>query len=284
MMSDRIFKRFSVGVLTIWLLVFALLPALLVVCGSLLIQGEDNFFSWHLTIQNYVELFSADYLYVFLRSFYLAGLTVLFCLLLGYPFAYIVARMPAYLKPILMFLIILPFWTSSLIRIYSIIVIISAQGLLNRFLLWLGIIHQPLQLLFTQGAVLIGLVYSLLPFMILPLYANLEKFDWRLIDAARDLGANKFRVLAKIVIPITIPGIIAGIILVLLPAMTMFYIPDILGGAKSLLLGNLIKNQFIEARNWPFGSAISVMLTVIMGFLLLVYWRFTTPRSRKDLV
>jgi spermidine/putrescine transport system permease protein len=138
--------------------------------------------------------------------------------------------------------------------------------------------------MFTKTAVLLGLVYSLLPFMVLPLYANLDKFDWRLIDAARDLGANKWHIFIRVIIPITIPGIIAGIMLVLLPAMTMFYIPDILGGAKSLLLGNLIKNQFVEARNWPLGSVVSVMLTALMGLLLIIYWKLTTAKERCELL
>lgn len=284
MMNDRIFKYFSISSITFWLVLLGLLPILLVILGSFLTQGEVDFFTLHITLQNYIELLTTNYFFVFLRSFYLAGLTVIFCLLLGYPFAYMIAKLPDRIKPVLIFLLILPFWTSSLIRIYSIIIIIGAQGYINHFLLWLGVIHHPLQILFTKASVLIGLVYSLLPFMVLPLYSNLEKFDWRLIDAARDLGASRWRALTKIVIPITTPGIIAGIMLVLLPAMTMFYIPDILGGAKSLLLGNLIKNQFIEARNWPLGSAVSVMLTMLMGVLLFVYWKATSARQRRELL
>lgn len=284
MLSDRIFKNFAIGSLTIWLSIFALLPILLVFIGSFLTQGEVQFFAWHFTLSNYTELFKSHYFLIFWRSFYLAGITVLLCLILGYPFAYIIARLPDRIKPLLIFLIILPFWTSSLIRIYAIITIIGTEGYINHLLLWLGIIQQPLQIMFTKTAVLLGLVYSLLPFMVLPLYANLDKFDWRLIDVARDLGANKWRIFMCVIIPITIPGIIAGIMLVLLPAMTMFYIPDILGGAKSLLLGNLIKNQFVEARNWPLGSVVSVMLTALMGLLLVIYWKLTTAKERCELL
>jgi spermidine/putrescine transport system permease protein len=284
MLSDRIFKNFAIGSLTIWLSIFALLPILLVFIGSFLTQGEVQFFAWHFTLSNYTELFKSHYFLIFWRSFYLAGITVLLCLILGYPFAYIIAKLPDRIKPLLIFLIILPFWTSSLIRIYAIITIIGTEGYINHLLLWLGIIQQPLQIMFTKTAVLLGLVYSLLPFMVLPLYANLDKFDWRLIDAARDLGANKWHIFIRVIIPITIPGIIAGIMLVLLPAMTMFYIPDILGGAKSLLLGNLIKNQFVEARNWPLGSVVSVMLTALMGLLLIIYWKLTTAKERCELL
>jgi spermidine/putrescine transport system permease protein len=284
MITDRLFKRFSIGVIAAWLLLFSLLPFLLVLVASFLRQGDTQFFSWHFTFNNYLTLFHSLYLQVFLRSFYLATITCLLCLLLGYPFAYILAKLPEKFRMVLLFFLVIPFWTSSLIRIYSLVIIIRGEGLLNHLLLWLHIIQQPLQILYTQTAVLIGLVYALLPFMVLPLYANLEKFDWQLVDAAYDLGAKKWRVLTEVIIPLSVPGIIAGVMLVLLPAMTMFYIPDILGGAKSLLLGNLIKNQFIEASNWPLGSAVSVALTFFMGLMLLAYWNMTTAKERRELV
>ena len=170
-----------------------------------------------------------------------------------------------------MLLVIIPFWTSSLIRSYALIAIIKAKGILNSLLIALGIIHQPLSILFTNSAVIIGLVYNLLPFMILPIMTNVERLDNRLIDAARDLGANRFTTFRKVIIPLTMPGIIAGSILVFLPAMTIFYIPDILGGAKSILLGNLIQNQFLIAENWPMGSAISAILTLVLATLILIY-------------
>ncbi|MCZ6914823.1 MAG: ABC transporter permease subunit, partial [Rickettsia endosymbiont of Ixodes persulcatus] len=195
------------------------------------------------------------------------------CLCLGYPFAYILARLKSKYKSLLLFLVIIPFWTSSLIRTYAIISILKAKGLLNTILLSLGIIHQPLSILYTGTAVMIGLVYSLLPFMILPLYANIEKLDIQFIDAARDLGANTVIIFMRVILPLTLPGIVGGIILVFLPAMSMFYIPDILGGAKSLLVGNLIQNEFLSAHNWPLGSAVSMVLTLSMGLLLLVYRR-----------
>ena len=180
---------------------------------------------------------------------------------------------------------IIPFWTSSLIRSYAIVTILKAKGILNSLFIWFGFIHQPLQLLYSGSAVIVGLVYSLLPFMILPLYANIEKLDMRLIDAARDLGATKLTVFRKVVLPLTMPGIIAGIMLVFLPAMSMFYIPDLLGGAKTLLVGNLIENQFLAARNWPMGSTVSIMLTILMGLMLLAYWRSTKiSKEQQELI
>jgi spermidine/putrescine transport system permease protein len=204
--------------------------------------------------------------------------------LVGYPFAFIVSKMHLRLRGMLIFLVIVPFWTNSLIRLYSIITIIRVKGWLNHLLLSIGLIHQPLDLLYTQTAVFIGLVYVLLPFMIVPLYANMEKFDWRIVDAARDLGANRIQLFLKIILPLTMPGIGAGVMLVFLPAVTMFYIPDVLGGAKSLLIGNLIKSEFIEAHHWPLGSAVSVLLTILMIIMIAVYWRCTTAKQRRVLL
>jgi spermidine/putrescine transport system permease protein len=163
--------------------------------------------------------------------------------------------------------------------------ILKGQGILNSTLMTLGIIDQPMQLLYSNLAVFIGLTYDLLPFMILPLYANIEKLDDTLLEAARDLGASRLRIFFKIILPLTMSGIMAGLLLVFLPAMTMFYVPDLLGGSKSMLLGNLIENQFLLVTNWPVGSAISIMLIAIMSVLLLIYWRFTKKSgNRQELV
>ena len=283
-MHNSKFKKFSITLLAIWLLFLALIPFALVFIGSFLKPGAEDFFAFQITLGNYAKLFYLPYFKVFLRSFYLAGITAFFCLLLAYPFVYILVKLKPRLRAVMLFLLIIPFWTSSLIRIYSLIIFIRAHGLLNHFLLYFGIIQHPLEIMFTQTAILIGMIYSMLPFMILPLYANLEKFDWRLIEAAQDLGASRLYTLYKIILPITMPGIVAGIILVLLPAVTMFYIPDILGGAKSVLLGNLIKNQFIEVKNWPMGCAISVALTVIMGVMLIIYHKASVGKERQALL
>lgn len=284
MKNNFFFKQFSVLLILGWLVAFALLPFLLVFLTSFLKTSHLALLDYSLTFQNFIDLLQTGYVKVFLRSFWLSSLSAILCLLFGYPFAYILAKLSERVRMICLFLLILPFWTSSLIRIYATIIIIRINGLLNHVLLLLGIIHQPLQILYTQTAVLIGLVYALLPFMIFPLYANLERFDWNLLDAAYDLGASKFRTIFSIVIPNTIAGIVAGIILVLLPAMTMFYIPDILGGAKSLLLGNLIKDQFVVAENWPLGSAISVILTLVMALMIFIYWRVSSEQDRRRML
>lgn len=275
MTQDKTFQRFSLGTVWLWLISFALVPTALVFITSLLSQGDTELIRLQLTFENYKDFFNPLYLRIFLNSFILASACTLTCLILAYPFAYIVARMPPHYKGLLLILVIIPFWTSSLIRSYAIVAILKTHGILNSVLLWAGIISHPLQLMYTSTAVLIGLTYSLLPFMILPLYANIEKLDTRLIDAARDLGANKIQIFFRVLLPLSLPGILAGSILVFLPAMTLFYIPDLLGGAKNLLLGNLIQNQFLSTRNWPMGSTVSVVLTALMGIMLLIYWRST---------
>jgi len=273
MKHDKTFKFITIGIIWLWLAIFAVAPNGLVFLTSLLQQGDNELVRLQLTLNSYLELFNASYLKIFVHSLLLAGCCTVLCILIGYPFAFIIARSKSRYKGFLLFLVIIPFWTSSLIRSYAIVAMLKTKGILNSLLMSLGVIDQPLHLLYSSSAVMIGLVYSLLPFMILPLYANIEKLDLRLIDAARDLGANKRTVLLRIILPLTWPGIIAGSMLVFLPAMSMFYIPDLLGGAKSVLIGNLIQNQFLTARNWPMGSALSVMLTVLMGLMLIMYWR-----------
>jgi spermidine/putrescine transport system permease protein len=274
--------RFKYGSLTLvwsWLFLFALLPFGLVVSASFLSHTSNQLITLPFTLENYRALNNFIYLHIFAKSFLIAGITTFFCLLLGYPFAYVLARMQSRWKNLLILLVIIPFWTSSLIRSYALIAIIKAKGLLNASLMTLGLIDQPIAILFTNTAVIIGLVYNLLPFMILPIMTNVERLDTQLIDAARDLGANKLTTFRKIIVPLSMPGIIAGCILVFLPAMTIFYIPDILGGAKSILLGNLIQNQFLIAQNWPMGATVSAVLTAVLATLILIYvW---SMRSEK---
>lgn len=274
------FRTFSLFTIWLWLIIFALLPFCLVIIASLLEQSQTQLLQLPFTFDNYFRLINPLYARIFEKSFIIAGISTFFCLLLGYPFAFLIARMHDTYKNLLLLLIIIPFWTSSLIRSYALIAILKAKGILNSLLIGIGLIHQPLSILFTNDAVIIGLVYNLLPFMILPILTNVERLDNRLIDAARDLGAKRFTIFSKIIIPLTMPGIVAGCILVFLPAMTIFYIPDILGGAKSILLGNLIQNQFLIAQNWPAGSAVSCVLTLMLAVLICIY--LLQSRGNKD--
>ncbi|RDI45203.1 spermidine/putrescine ABC transporter permease PotB [Aquicella lusitana] len=284
MKPDNHFKHFSLTVVWFWLFLFALLPFCLVIAASFMGHSDEHLIQLPLTLDNYRQLNNAIYIRIFEKSFLIAGFSTLLCLVIGYPFAYIIARLQGPWKNFLLLLVIIPFWTSSLIRSYALIAIIKAKGILNSLLILLGIIDHPLSILFTNSAVIIGLVYNLLPFMILPIMTNVERLDNRLVDAARDLGANHFTTFRRVIIPLTMPGIIAGCILVFLPAMTIFYIPDILGGAKSILLGNLIQNQFLIAENWPLGSAVSAVLTIVLATLILIYLWVSRGSKRRELL
>ena len=264
------FKTVAVAVVSSWIFVFVLVPNVLVLVASVLARDDSRLVRLALTLENYRLLLDPVVLGMFLRSMGYAALTTAACLLIGYPFAFIIARSP--LRHILLLLIIIPFWTSSLVRTYALIIILKANGLVNTVLLSLGLIDSPLTILYTNSAVLIGLVYTLLPFMILPLYATVEKFDFNLVEAGQDLGASWFQVMRHVVVPVTMPGIIAGVIMVFLPTLGLFYVPDLLGGAKSMLVGNFIKNQFLVTRHWPLGSAASVFLTLILVVLFAVYY------------
>lgn len=271
MRNSSSFKTFSQVIIWCWLFLFAILPFCLIVAASFMGHSEEHLVQFPPTLENYRQLNNTIYIHIFAKSFLIAGFATFICLLLGYPFAYIVARMHNRFKSLLILFVIIPFWTSSLIRSYALIAMLKAKGILNSFLLALGVIQHPLPILYTNTAVMIGLVYNLLPFMILPIITNVERLDNRLVDAAHDLGANHFTTFRKVIIPLTMPGIIAGSILVFLPAMTIFYVSDILGGAKSILLGNLIQNQFLIAQNWPLGSAVSILLTAILATLILIH-------------
>jgi len=276
------FKKFCLNVVWLWLIIFACIPLLITLATSMLAHDQNHLVIWQLTGKNYTRLFNPAYFKILLDSVYLASCCTLLCLVIGYPFSFIIARSKSRHKSLLLLLVIIPFWTSSLIRTYAIMAILKAKGLLNFILLSLGIIHAPLHLLYSYPAILIGCIYDFLPFMILPLYANIEKLNQEYIEAARDLGANKITTFLKIIIPLTMPGIIAGSLLVFLPSMTMFYIPVILGGAKNILLGNLIENQFLAANNWPGGAAISIVTTIIMCLFLVFYWRAAAKDANAD--
>ncbi|GAA5644738.1 spermidine/putrescine ABC transporter permease PotB [Vibrio proteolyticus] len=264
-----------------WLGLFVLIPNLMIIGTSFLTRDEANLIEITFTLDNYVRLADPLYAKVLMHSFYMAIIATLICLVIGYPFAYIVAKMPPKWRPFMLFLVIVPFWTNSLIRTYGLKIVLGTQGILNKSLMYLDIIDKPLRLMYTETAVMIGLVYILLPFMILPLYSAIEKLDGTYIEAARDLGANKIQTLTKVILPLTMPGIIGGCLLVLLPALGMFYISDLLGGAKNLLIGNVIKSQVLNARDWPFGAATSIALTVAMAIMLYAYYRAGKLLNKK---
>ncbi|MFZ7156354.1 spermidine/putrescine ABC transporter permease PotB [Avibacterium avium] len=275
------FQKITITTIFAWLIFFVLAPNLLVLAVSFLTRDSSDFYALPFTIENYTRLFEPLYAQVVWNSLYMSGIATIICLIIGYPFAFMISKIKEKYRPILLFLVVLPFWTNSLIRIYGMKIFLGVKGILNSTLLTLGIINEPIRILNTEAAVIIGLVYLLLPFMILPLYAAIEKLDYRLLEAAKDLGANSFQRFVKVIIPLTMPGIIAGCLLVLLPAMGMFYVADLLGGAKVLLVGNVIKSEFLISRNWPFGSAISIGLTILMALLIFVYYKASKLMNKK---
>ncbi|MFK3988804.1 spermidine/putrescine ABC transporter permease PotB [Psychrobacter sp.] len=269
--SKSPFRTVTLWLIWGWLLIFALLPNILVIAVSFLTRDSSAFISLPVSIDSYIRMIDPLYFGVFIHSLWMAGITTIICLLLGYPFAWLIAKAKTRWQPLLMMLLILPFWTNSLVRTYALKLLFANNGLINKSLLAIGIIDTPIDILYTQVAVIAGLTYLLFPFMVLPLYAVFTDLRNDMLLASQDLGASKTQTFWHIILPLTTPGIISGVLLVLLPAMGMFYVADILGGSRNLLVGNIIKNQFLDARDWPFGAAASVLLTLAMAVLLLAY-------------
>ena len=262
----------------IWLVVFFLLPLAYLLAVSFAQRSPYGTVQWVLGLGNYGRAFQPLYLEIYWRSFAIALFTTALCAVLSYPVAYTLAlRVPARWKSTLLLLVVIPFWTSFLIRTYAWMVILRAEGLINNLLLDLHLIHEPLRLLYTPLAVLIGLVYGELPFMILPLYAVLERMDRSLLEAAQDLGANRWHTFWKVTLPLSAPGLVAGGMLVFIASLGAFITPDLLGGARTLMVGNLIQNQFAVVRDQPFGSAVAFLLTAAA---LGVLWA-SLPSARR---
>jgi spermidine/putrescine transport system permease protein len=236
-------------------------------------------------LSQYARSLHPIYLQIFWRSIWMAVVTTVLCLAISYPVAYYIAvTAPPRKRNLLLGLVVIPFWTSFLIRTYAWMFLLRTEGLINRVLIGLGLTTQPLELLYNNFAVLIGLVYGELPFMILPLYASLEKLDLSLLEASADLGAPRASTFRRVTVPMTMPGIVAGIILVFVPSLGQFIVSDLLGGARTILAGNLIQNQFAVARNKPFGAAIAFELTAAVLLLLLAYARYTKKRGQDVLL
>lgn len=252
-----------------WLALWFGVPLLLVVAYSVMPQGVYGGVERGFTFEHYRRLLDPLYLGIIARTLLLSIAATLLCILIGFPMAYVVVRSGRW-RRVLLFLVVLPFWTSFLVRTYAMIFLLRDTGLVNSVLQGLGIIDTPLTLLYTPGAVLAGLVYGYLPFAILPIYASLEKLDPTLLEAAEILGARPAAQFWRVTVPLAMPGVVAGALLVFIPALGSFLTPDLLGGAKTTLLGNLIQNQFTTARNWPFGAAASMLLLV--GTFVALLW------------
>jgi spermidine/putrescine transport system permease protein len=256
----------------IWLLAFFLVPLLIMLAYSLMPRGVYGGVESGFTLEHYARFFDPLYLQILQRTFVWAFGCTIICLFLGYPVAYVIVR-SGRRRTFLLFLVVLPFWTSFLVRTFAMIFLMRDTGLANSWMLGLGLIHEPLSILYTPFAVLAGLVYGFLPFMILPIYASLEKVDPALLEAAEVLGARPAARFRTITLPLSMPGVVAGSLLVFIPALGSFLTADLLGGAKQVMIGNLVQSQFSSARNWPFGSAASFVVMVMVLAAVMLYLR-----------
>jgi spermidine/putrescine transport system permease protein len=264
---------FLISPANLYLIIFIVIPLILITVLSFLSRGTYGDVVFKFNITNYTRLFDALYGKILLFSLLVGEGTTVLCLLIGYPMAYYLARAPARQRSLLLFLILLPFWTNFIIRIYAWMMILRSGGLLDSILQWAHITTTSLNILYSPTAVMIGMVYEFLPFMVLPLYTSLEKIENALLEAAADLGAPPWKAFLRVTLPLSVPGMIAGTILTFIPSMGMFVVPNLMGGAKTILIGNVIENQFKIARDWPFGAAASMILMLLTMVFTLYYTR-----------
>lgn len=258
----------------LWSLIFVGATILYIIALSFLTRNPDgNGVIFKFTLENYRKLLQPGYLRIFGNTLLLALETTALCVLIGYPFALLMARAKGRAKTVLLLLVIVPFWTNALVRIYGWRILLMGNGPVNSFLMALGLIERPLKLLNTHGAVLLGMVYGLLPFMILPAYSSAEKLDRTLISAGRDLGAPPWKVFLTVELPLTLPGLLSGCVLVFVPSLALFFMSDLLGGTNDVLVGNLVRDQLLKSRDWPFAAALSVLLLVVTAIVMLAHRR-----------
>lgn len=268
----------------VFTLLFVAGPIIYMIIISFSTNNADGYgFRLLFTTENYRKILLPIYLRSFWQSFQLALLTTLFTVMIGYPFGYFMAKLSKRGKRVLLFLIMVPFWVSSLLRLYGWIIMLQAKGPVNQSLLWIGVIDEPLKILYTYPAVVIGMVYALLPFMILSVYSSVEKMDWTYVEAARDIGASPSRAFWDITLKMTLPGLLSGVILTFVPSMGLFFVADILGGNKIVLVGNLIQDQLTRGSNWPFAAALAVILTLMMIVMIILYRKITRVKDLEEI-
>lgn len=255
----------------IFTILFVGLPIFYMFLLSFLSRAKVWGVDFTVTLDNYKRILEPLYLHTFQESLQLAAITTLLVFLLGYPYGYFMARMNAVWKKRMMLLIMIPFWTSALIRLYGWIIVFRSNGVLDKILMWMGITEKPLKLLYTYPAVVVGMIYALLPFMILSVYSSAEKLDYSLVEAAKDLGASSWTAFFTITFKLTLPGVLSGVILTFVPSMGLFYIADILGGNKIVLVGSVIQEQMTKGRNQPFAAALSAVLLILTTIMIRIY-------------
>ncbi|MBQ4258112.1 MAG: ABC transporter permease [Clostridia bacterium] len=265
-------------------IVFLIGPFVYMLVLSFLSRAETWGVVNEFTLRNYRRIFEPVYLSTFWESVKLAFLVTGLVILTGYPFGYFMAKLAPRKRGIVLMLVIIPFWTSSLMRLYGWIVIFRANGLLDKFLMDLHLIREPLKLLYTYPAVVVGMIYALVPFMILSVYSSVEKMDWTLVEAARDLGAGPVKAFLTVTLRCTMPGLMTGVILTFVPSMALFFIADILGGNKIALIGNVIQDQLMKVHDWPFAAALSVVLMLMTTLMIFLYRKITGSRDMEGIV
>ncbi len=262
------------GPVSVWMILFVTIPMLYVIFISFMSRGVFGDVVYEFSTESYSTILDPTYFQVILKSLKAAGLTTVLCLLIGYPFAYIIARKPKDVAAKMITLLMIPFWTNSLMRLNSWLLLFQTSGPVNNFLVNTGIVDKPISFIYTDELVLIGLITNMLPFAVLPMYSTIEKLEKSMLEASADLGANPRTTFCRITLPITFPGIFSAIILTFIPSLGIYTVTDMLGGGKVLFIGNIIKNQFGSIRNWPLGAALSVLLIVVTMLLIFIYTRF----------
>ncbi|EST53290.1 ABC transporter permease [Brevibacillus panacihumi W25] len=266
----------------VWMGALFVLPMILMLALSFMERGTYGQVVYQFNIDNYIRIFDPLYGLIFWDTLVVAVLTTVFSILCGYPLAYYISRLEKSKQQIWLLLVMIPFWINFLVRSYAWVIILRSQGVVNTILQSLGLIDEPLTLLYNSGSVLVGMVYTLLPFMVLPIYVSLEQMDYRKLEAAYDLGATPWKAFWHVTLPMTKTGVVTGSILVFVSSIGMFVVPDVMGGAKSALIGNVIQNQFLSARDWPFGSALSIVLMLLSLLLILLYFKATQAGGAKE--
>lgn len=271
-----------VSPVTLWMILLIAVPLAYVLFISFCTTDASHNIVVHFSLQNYAQLFDPLYLGIYANSLFIAAVSTIVCILLGYPFAYTMASAGRVKKTVMMMFLMLPFWTNSLIRIYGWRTILGTSGVLNSILKGIGLIQQPLDILYTPFAIILGMVYTLFPFMVLPIFTSIDKLDRTLLEAAGDLGAKRWRAFLHVTLPLTASGIFAGSIMVFIPVLGFFFVADLMGGGTDQMIGNLIERQFKAAYNWPLGAALSIVLIVLTIVMVRIYTR--TNGDMKNLV
>ena len=271
------------GPVSLWMILFVTLPMLYIIYISFMSRGVFGDVVYEFSLESYKTLLDTTYFKVIVKSIKAAAITTLLCLLIGYPFAYYIAKKPKEVASKLIMLIMIPFWTNSLMRLNSWLLLFQTSGPVNSFLQRAGFVDAPISFIYTDGLVLLGLITSMLPFAVLPMYSSIEKLSKSLLEASADLGASKATTFFRITLPLTFPGIFSAIILVFIPSLGIYTVTDMLGGGKVLYIGNIIKNQFGSIRNWPLGAALAVLLILITGLLIFIYTRFANIEDMEVL-